>query len=235
MRTITVLLLVAAAGCVTIRHSDSEGTPTRESVSIDRGRAEMVRAEIKMAAGELTINGGATKLVEGELRYNLPLTKPTVRYDATSFRGHLTIEQSGNREITLGDDIKNIWDLRLNNETPLDLILNMGAGESTLNLGQMDLRRVDVHMGVGQMKMDLRGEPKRDYDVQVRGGVGEATIYVPTAAGVVAEAKGGIGGVQVRGLRKDGDRWINDNYGSGKPTVRIDVKGGIGAINIYAE
>jgi hypothetical protein len=227
-------LLAATGGCVRVSENEPR-EPRRESVSIDRGRAEMVRAEVRMAAGELRISGGAAKLLEADFRYNLPFLKPEVRYDATGFRGHLHVENKSHREIRFGGEAENTWDLRLNNDTPLDLILQMGAGESKLNLGSLDLRRVEVRMGVGEMNMDLRGEPKRDYDVEVRGGVGEATIYLPKNSGIVAEARGGIGGIQVNGLRKDGDRWVNTLYGTGKPTVRVDVRGGVGSINLIAE
>jgi hypothetical protein len=229
------VVLVAAAGCSVTVTESAKRESRSESVSIDRGKAEMVRAEVRMAVGELRVSGGARKLLEADFRYNTPFLKPEVRYDATGFRGHLNVENRSTREINLGDRMENSWNLRLNNETPLDLILRMGAGESQLEIGALDLRRVEVHMGVGETKLDLRGEPKRDFDVEVRGGVGEATIYLPKSAGVVAEARGGIGGIEVTGLRKDGDRWVNSLYGTGKPNVRVDVRGGVGAIRLIGE
>jgi hypothetical protein len=74
--------------------------------------------------------------------------------------------------------------------------------------------------------------PKNDYDVSIHGGVGEATIYLPDGAGVVAEAHGGIGGINARGLEKRDGRYVNESYGHAKTTVRLDVHGGIGAINL---
>jgi hypothetical protein len=44
----------------------------------------------------------------------------------------------------------------------------------------------------------LRGEPKRDYNVQVHGGVGQATVYLPRDAAISATAvKGGIGEIRL--------------------------------------
>jgi hypothetical protein len=74
--------------------------------------------------------------------------------------------------------------------------------------------------------------PKNDYDVSIHGGVGEATIYLPDGVGVVAEARGGIGGINARGLEKRDGRYVNDAYGRSKTTVRLDVHGGVGAINL---
>jgi predicted membrane protein len=226
---------VLGTGCLTV-HTDGDGVKElkTETVNIDRGKAEMVRLDVRMGAGELRIEGGAEKLMEGSFTYNVPFFKPVVRYDATGFRGNLTVEQTTEKEVRVGD-VKNNWSLRLNNDIPLDVLLHMGAGESKLNIGPLTLRRVEVHMGVGELKMDLRGDPKRDYDVDIKGGVGEATVYVPRSVGAIVHATGGIGGIEVSGMRKDGSAWINDEYGKSKVTVRVDIKGGIGQINVRGD
>ncbi len=228
---VAAALVLVGAGCISV-HRDPAGEPRVDNVSIERGKAEMVRLEVKITAGELRISGGAEKLLEAEFRYNVPLMKPQVRYDSTGFRGHLLVEQAASREIHVGGDVENRWNLRVNDDTPLDVLMRMGAGEGRLNLGSLDLRRVEIHMGVGEVEVDLRGHPKRDYDVEIRGGVGEATVRLPSDVGVIAEAKGGIGEISVNNLRKEGNRYVNDAYGKTKPTIRLDVRGGVGQINL---
>jgi predicted membrane protein len=72
--------------------------------------------------------------------------------------------------------------------------------------------------------------------VRMRGGVGEATVYVPTTVGVVANASGGLGAVDAKGLQKQGDRYVNDAYEkNAKVSVRLDISGGIGAIHLIGE
>ena len=83
--------------------------------------------------------------------------------------------------------------------------------------------------------LDLRGQPKRDYDVSVSGGVGQATVYLPKNVGIEAEAHGGIGHIEVRGLEKHGNVWQNSLYDTAKVTVRVKVQGGIGEIRIIAD
>ena len=86
------------------------------------------------------------------------------------------------------------------------------------------------------MVLDLRGTPKKDYEVRIRGGVGEATVYVPTAVGVVAYASGGLGAVDAKGLQKRGDRYVNAAYeNNAKVSIRLDISGGIGAIHLVGE
>jgi len=236
MRYLLIACCAALAGCVTV--DDERAGPVKEdSVHIDRGKAEQVRVEVRMSVGELRISDGAAggKLVDANFRYNLPFLKPTVDYNDSSFRGTLIVEQRGEKKARLGSDMENRWDLRLDPDVPLDLEVKLGVGENRLNLGKLNLRGVRVHMGVGECRMDLRGEPQRDYEVEIHGGVGGATIYLPRDAGVIATAKGGIGNINIEGdLREDGGRYSNRAYGKAKVNVRIDVRGGVGAIKLIS-
>src|SRR5207237_6132841 len=122
------------------------------------------------------------------------------------------------------------------NETiPLDLRVEFGAGEARLNLGSLSLRSIDLQMGAGTLRMDLRGAPSKDYSVRVRGGVGEATVYLPNDIGISATASGGIGDISVTGLRKNGDRYVNDSYERAAVRIHLDIQGGVGSIKLIAE
>lgn len=204
-----------------------------ESESIPLDKSEMVRVVLNMGAGDLRLKGGSSQLLEAEFRYDRPALKPMVRYDVSGFRGHLNIEQpSQHLHSNMG---QYSWDLSLNDEKPIDLNVHFGAGTARLEAGSLTLRSVEIDMGVGELRLDLRGTPKRDYDVNIRGGVGEATVYLPSSAGIIADASGGIGGIQVHGLHKSEGHYVNDAYGHAKATIRVDVRGGVGAINLFAE
>jgi hypothetical protein len=223
----TAVSLLIMTGCV---EDFGPPGPTRtETRSIDLDQSELVRAELKMGVGELHVRGGSPKLMDAEFTFNRPAMRPSVHYDSSGFRGHLLIEEPSNVHHA---NSNYRWDLRFNDDKPLDLIVNFGVGEGRLDVGDLRLRSLEIHMGVGEMRVDLRGMPKNDYDVSIHGGVGEATIYLPEGVGIVAEARGGIGGINARGLQKRNDRYVNDAYGHSKTTVRLEVHGGIGAINL---
>jgi len=228
------LLVLVAAGCFAGCVVETTGGPMRrESRVIPRDTSETARVDLRMGAGELRVNGGAEGLAEAMFNYNVPGWKPEMRYRSFAGRADLTIRQPEGFQ-HLGNS-KYDWDLRLNDEIPMDLLLHFGAGEARLNLGSLNLRGLQVDMGVGEINLDLRGTPKRDYEVRIRGGVGEATAYLPASAGIYATAEGGIGEIKVRGLRQEGRHWVNELYGSAKTQIRVDVRGGIGEINLIAE
>ena len=222
--------LLALSGCVV--DLGPAGPPQTESKSVDLDKTEMVRAELRMGAGELRVRGGSPKLLEGTFRFSRPVLRPDVRYDASGFRGHLTVEEPSHTSGRNRGDYS--WDLRLNDEKPLDLSVHFGAGEARLDLGSLNLRSLDINMGVGELRLDLRGNPQHDFDVNIRGGVGEATVYLPESAGLIAYAKGGIGGIKVRGLQEREGHYVNEAYGHAKASIRLDIRGGVGAINLIA-
>jgi hypothetical protein len=206
-----------------------ERTDTR---SIELDQSEEVRVDLRMGAGEMRVRGGSDKLMEGRFTYNRLRLRPEISYSAGGFRGHLVVEEPSHAGAATH---RYAWDLQFNNKKPLDIDVKCGAGESRLDLGELALRRLNVEMGVGELKLDLRGTPKNDYSVSVRGGVGEATVYLPEGGvGIDADVKGGIGDIHAPGLEKRDGRYVNNSYGHAKTTVHLDIRGGIGAINLIA-
>jgi N-terminal domain of toast_rack, DUF2154 len=227
----SVLGTIVLAGCdMNVNHG---GAIKHESQSIDLDKAEMTRVNIKMGAGELQVDGGSPKLMEADFDYNIDSWKPIVRYDSSSFRSQLHVEQPSG--LHGGSHVTYKWNLKLNDTVPLDVALDLGAGEARMNLGSMNLRSVEVNMGVGEVRLDLKGKPTRDYNVNINGGVGHATVYLPTDVGVIANATGGIGDISVRGLEKRSGHWINPSHENAPVTIHVDVKGGIGQIEIVAQ
>jgi hypothetical protein len=228
---LTIPLALGLAGCVIDTHT---GELRHDTVSIARDASEYLRVNLNMAAGNLRVSSGAAKFAEGDVTYNVDSWKPVVSYNSAAGHGDLDISQPGVHHSQTGNT-KYEWNLRLANDVPLDLTVHFGAGDAQLDLGSLTLRSVDVEMGVGQLDMDLRGSPRRDYEVRVRGGIGEATIRLPRNVGVYAKAQGGIGSVHSTGLRQEGDHLVNDAYDHSKASIHLDIQGGIGAINLLAD
>jgi len=233
MRTTYFPLLAAALylpGC----GLHSSGPIQRESRTIDRDKSETLRTQLRMGGGTLKVRGGSPNWMQGDFAYNVPSWKPEIRYSASNGRGDLAIEQPSSNQLKVGDTT-NEWDLRLNDGIPTDLTVTMGAGEAQLDLGTLSLRSLQIILGAGELRLDLRGKPTHSYEVHVRGGAGEATVYLPKDVGISAKATGGLGEIKVKGLRSEGGSWINDAYAKSKVQVRLDIQGGVGAINLNAE
>jgi hypothetical protein len=234
-RVILALASVALLGCMVNldREDRGSGPAERENRSIELDKSEMARVELKMGVGELDVEGGSPKLMDAAFEYNRPRWKPIVTYDSSSFRSKLTIEEPSG--IHGGSHSKYRWDLRFNDKLPMDFVTHLGVGDARLNLGSLTLRSVEVHMGVGQLHLDLRGKPERDYSVEIHGGVGHAVVYLPRDVGIVANASGGIGDIQVSGLEKHNGQWISPGREHSPVTIHVEVHGGVGQIQLIAD
>lgn len=228
-----VTAVVLLSSCGTQRGGMQQvGEMQRESKSIQAQDAQAVRSKLQMGAGELNITGGADQLMEGEFSYNVSNWKPKVSYDMSGERGELTVKQGSGGGVRLGGDARNEWDISLNDEVPTDLVVEMGAGESDLDLDSLTLTGLDLQMGAGKTTVDLTGDYAQAFGASIQGGVGEATVLLPSEVGVKAKAEGGLGKINAKGLKREGDSYVNDAYGNSGVTLSVDVQGGVGQINL---
>jgi hypothetical protein len=215
-------------GCV-IEHA---GPTLHDSQAIERDSSDVVQVDVEMGAGTLRVEGGTDKLATADFAYAQAAGKPEMRFTSAGGHGHLTIRQSRPHSFSTGNDT-NRWDVRLNRDIPIDMNAHLGAGEVRLRLGDLTLSNLAIDVGAGELDLDLRGSPKKSYDVHVNGGVGEARIHLPRNVGIEARAQGGIGSVDASGLQHDGGRYYNST--SSPVTIHLDVQGGVGNIKLMAE
>lgn len=248
-----VVVLLAANGCIGRGRRIRVGELQTESRSVELGGADSVRVEIEMGAGELDVAGGAGDLLDADFAYNVAEYEPEVTYGS----GVLTIRQpdvEGRASLWDLDDYRYQWDLRLNDDVPMEMRIDLGAGNAELELGSLSLIRLDVKAGAGDVTMDLAGASSLtrldigigagnvtvdlsgdwqvDLDAEIKGGVGRATLRLPREVGVRVDVEGGLGKVNASGLQEEGDAYVNDAYGKSEVTLRIDIKAGIGTVDL---
>jgi len=228
-----VAIAVFAEACGTQRGGTQRvGEMQRESRSIQAENAQSVHTKLQMGAGELNLTGGADRLMEADFAYNVADWKPKVSYDVSGDAGELIVKQGSGGGVRLGGDARNEWDIRLNDEVPTDLRVQMGAGESDLDLDSLTLTGLNLQMGAGKTTVDLTGDYAQNLNASIQGGVGEATVLLPSEVGVQAKAEGGLGTINAEGLQKEGEAYVNDAYGKSGVTLRVDIQGGVGEINL---
>ncbi len=201
--------------------------------SVDLQGAKSAHAWLKLSAGQVTINGGANHLLDADFTYTDAYDDPRVDYSVAGGVGQLNISQDSHSP-HFGRS-QNDWNLHFGKDVPLELKLDMGAGQGDLHFHDIPLTRLSLNLGAGQMDVDLTGDRKTDLTADIEGGVGQATVRLPKNVGVIAHAAGGIGSIDVHGLRHDGDSYTNDAYGKSPTTIHLKVEGGIGQITLSVE
>src|SRR5918993_5851532 len=165
---LSIVMMVATAVLAGACGMQPGGTPQvgkmqRETKSVDPENARSVSAQLKMGAGELTLTGGADQLMEGDFSYNVADWKPKVSYDVSGEKGELVVKQGSGDGAGLSGDARNEWDVSLNDELPTALVVQLGAGESNLDLDSLTLTGLDLQMGAGKTTVDLTGDYTSDF------------------------------------------------------------------------
>jgi predicted membrane protein len=237
----TVVLFVAAVAAVVLAVACGAapqrvevGELRTETRSVEVENAESVKVNLRLAVGELDVGGAAEdpRLMEADFAYNVAAWEPGVDYEVVGDSGELSVQQRGLDEGIPTRDVRNEWDLRLNDRVPVDLTVQMGGGVGNLDLDNLALAGLNLDVGAGSTRVDLSGDWGRDLSAVVRGGAGQVTVLLPSRMGARVEAGTRLGRVNAEGLRKEGDAYVNDAYGDSDATLKVEVTGGVGQINL---
>jgi len=229
---VAAVVLAVACGAAPQRVEVGELRTERRSVEVEN--AESVKVNLRLAVGELDVGGAAEdpRLMEADFAYNVAAWEPGVDYEVVGDSGELSVQQRGLDEGIPTRDVRNEWDLRLNDRVPVDLTVQMGGGVGNLDLDNLALVGLNLDVGAGSTRVDLSGDWGRDLSAVVRGGAGQVTVLLPSRMGARVEAGTRLGRVNAEGLRKEGDAYVNDAYGDSDATLKVEVTGGVGQINL---
>jgi hypothetical protein len=246
-----VLSLCLSVGC---GEAIEPGDLTEETHILESEGAKRVSADIEMSFGKIRLEGGSRDLIDAEFIYNIKDWKPVVEYEVDDGLGELILRQPETKGKSFGRGVRNEWHLRFGDDVPLDVEMKVGAAECTMDLqglpftgldftfgagdvdivigGSRTLEDLTLEAGAGDITIDLRGDWDVDLDARIEAGVGRVAIDLPEDAGVRVETSKGIGKVSLSGLRRKGDYYVNDAYGKSGADLDIEVKTGVGAIEL---
>ena len=132
------------------------------------------------------------------------------------------------------------WQVGLNPQVPLDLHINGGMGDVTLNLADLELTGLRANGGAGTVSIDLPAT-ERHYAANINGGLGNVRITVPDRADANLQINGGAGaGTIVIGREAQVVADINGGLGAftidvpDDAVVRVVAKRGLGNIDLPA-
>lgn len=124
------------------------------------------------------------------------------------------------------------WDLGLTPAIPVDLEVNMGAGQADLNLNGLQLRSLDVNLAVGQTLVRLPA--KGQFNGAIKGAIGQITVVVPAGMAVRIHATPLLGErlVPASYLREGDDVFVSPDYEKADNRVELDLGLAIGQLQV---
>jgi uncharacterized protein DUF2154 len=155
-----LVLALASMACgfsIDLPERAQAGPEVEESIEISDPESDETRLTLSFGAGQLTLSPDphGANLVEGTAVYNVADLKPRIQKNGDS----IEIRQGDFKSLPFFEDMKNEWDLRLS-DSPLDLTLEAGAYEGTLELGGLALKSLTVRDGASHVDLSFQ-EPNQ--------------------------------------------------------------------------
>jgi archaellum component FlaG (FlaF/FlaG flagellin family) len=224
------LAVLGASACSFSNRTAIRQTQT-DTDSVPLGGANSADVAIAMGPGNLKLAGGAEALMQATFKYNVPAWKPRVVYSVREGKGFLTVRQSGSTgSLTFG--AQNEWNISLNNSVPLDLRIQVGAGQAYLALGALALDNLGFDEGAGDSNIDLSGNWKKNASVSIEGAEGKTVVHLPADVGARVMVEEGIGEVNAGKLKKENGAWVNSAYGKSPATLNVTIHNGTGEVDL---
>ncbi|MHB8926476.1 MAG: toast rack family protein [Bacillota bacterium] len=194
--------------------------------------AQRGTVHVVMAAGELELGGVSPALVEARLdQRNWP---ESLRPEFTASDTEVTIKQSSLRNaVSLGGVNRQVWSLKLTDQVPLDVTVDVGAGSNRLDLSAYKLESLRYNAGAASTTITL-GDLSPRCDVAVRAGAASTVVQVPRTAGIRVTATTGIGRNNLGhlGYRREGKTYTSPNYDAAPVKININFAGGVGSFEL---
>lgn len=226
MKPFALITLIAVLALSTLACSITINTPTirastgpTETMTINEAAptSGTPRLTVSMGAGKLNISGGGNNLVTGSVRYNVDQIKPTV----TRSGNDVTVKQETERFTSIGPDVVNDWTLELGT-MPMELTVNAGAYEGTLDLTGVALRRLQINDGASKAKVIFSEQNKETMD---------SLTYKTGASQVTLQ---GLGYANFKELTFGGGAgsYTLDFSGKLQQDANVSVTGGVSSVKI---
>ncbi|NBD36145.1 MAG: hypothetical protein GVY30_09120 [Chloroflexi bacterium] len=146
-----------------------------ETVGLDGAE----RAEVRLRMLSDTLNVHAAEdvgLLRANFHYNVAEWEPTIKQETEEQRTRVRINQGLGSQIQLGgsDEYINTWDVGLRRNVPIDLGVDMGAGDVQMALGGLSLTRLALTTGGADLSLSFDAHnPETMSTLRITAGTGK--------------------------------------------------------------
>jgi len=225
-----ILILVVLGGVVWFIGPGPVSGESLVGNRVDQSLGDIQQAEIIIspAIGELNVVAmkDPSVLIRGEISTGKNQQVYT-DYEISGMTGYFEINSLS--AIYFPSSVGWNWDLSLTDALPLDVELNMGAGDLNADFSNLTLTGLDVNQGVGEVTVVLPAQGS--YSVDISQAIGSMVVEIPQSVGVRIEFSKAISSLSMpAGFDQRGDFYYSTNYDGADNKVEIEISQAIGSI-----
>ncbi len=213
---------------------------TSESISVKSEGAQSARLNLTVAAGDLTLTGGAPSglLLSGGSQGTVAEASEQ-RVSVIRSGGRSTMDVRLNTDWNFqfpprrGSSSSPRWILRHAEGIPTDIRIETGASDLALDLRELNVQRLNVDGGAADIDVVLpanAGRTTAEFSI----GAADLDITVPDGVAAQIDFDGGISSLNIDESRfpKQGDRYVSPDFESAANRVSIKIEAGVSDITI---
>ncbi|MCK4240398.1 MAG: hypothetical protein KAX30_02165, partial [Candidatus Atribacteria bacterium] len=209
---------------------EAEITPETEVALETKEYPKIERAsiELKLDLGKLTMGESTTLLYECISQYQYKEFEPFEKYSSTEKEVSILIYHLPVREKNFYN-VKNDWQLKLNNQIIYNLSVETGAINIDCNLSGFKVEKLYIESGASNINLVI---PQYDSKIIIDTGASNIDIAIPKNVGATVSIDSGIAIKDLDDFIKRNSTYISNNYNSSEFKVEIEIDCGVSHIDI---
>ena len=190
---------------------------------------EKATIELNLDAGKLSMSESTPLLYECISQYRYNEFEPFEEFSRTGKEANILIYHSPVTKRIISNNIRNHWQLKLNNEIIYDLSIKTGAINADCNLSAFKVEKLYMESGASNIDLVL---PQYNSKILIDTGVSNIDIAIPKNVGTTVNIDSGIAIKDLDDFIKKDDVYISYNYNESKFKTEIEIDCGVSHINI---
>lgn len=197
---------------------------TKEYLEIERASIEL-----NLDVGKLTLGESTPLLYECVSQYRYKEFEPFEKFSHAEKEADILIYHSPITKKVISSNIKNDWQLKLNNKIVYDLSIKTGAIDIDCNLSDFKVEKLYIESGASNINLVL---PQYNSKIIIDTGVSNINIDIPKNVGAIVNIDSGIAIKNLDDFIKRNGTFISHNYHESEFKTEIEINCGISNIDI---
>jgi len=210
---------------------DTETVLETEVVLETKEYPEIERAsiELNLDVGKLTMGESTPLLYECISQYRYKEFEPFEKFSHTEKEADILIYHSPVTKKMISNNIKNNWQLKLNNQIIYNLSIKTGAIDTDCNLSGFKVEKLYIESGASNINLVL---PQYDSKIIIDTGVSNIEIAIPKNVGATVNIDSGIAIKDLDDFIKKNGTYISHNYNESEFKTEIEIDCGVSNIDV---
>jgi len=218
---------------------EQEPTGITEVFEKDFSVEQMGELKVKgdMGAGSLIIKPQPEDVDEVKVKCEYRKKMPNIEFNKIGEQAKLQISQQSHTGTW--KNAKQKWTIYLPKRIQTDMKLHLGAGSNTLDFGDIDLKGLEIHAGVGSCDIDFTKQyPKFDkVPIEFENGVGNIDVRLSEDLPARVKCSKGIGSFSGKSdlISTGEERFATKGFDNDKPYFDFKMSLGVGNVDWITE